>query len=222
MLSWLETYGFVYVVTDGTAYKIGETSGCVYDRIANMQSGNPRKLEFVHCYETADRKGTEKYLHEQLAGFRVGIGGTEWFSCTLDDIDEAAEEIEVMFGAVKAEPFKLVRTKGEFTRDVVDYWVMGDTLTLQLEWSEGDHRDLNITLDSKNKRSKEAGAEILKDLRKLLKVANHESMMHKLRHLPMVTRDRWVLTYRRKRAVWLDLNDFELVSMTYRPMEYVS
>lgn len=218
-MSWLETHGFVYVVSDGTAYKVGETSGCVYDRIKNLQSGNPRPIEFIHCYETPDRKACEKYLHEQLAGFKCKVGGSEWFDCELSDIEDAAEDIEYLFGAVKAEPFKLSRVRGRFTREVVDYWVMGDTLTLQLDWDPGDHRDLNFTLASKCSRSHAAGQNLLKDLRKLLQVHSHDAMMQRLRHLPMQHRDRWMLTYERKRSLWLGLNDFDLVSIKYEEQE---
>jgi len=55
----------------------------------------------------------------------------------------------------------------------------------------------------------------LKDLRKLLQVHSHDAMMRKLMELPRQYRDRWVLTYERKRSLWLGLNDFDLVCIKY-------
>lgn len=218
-MSWMETHGFVYVLWDGTAFKIGETGGCVCDRIKTLQAGNPRHLQFMHCYETPDRKECEKYLHEQLRDYRCN-GGVEWFDCCLEDIEQAAEEIESMFGAVKADPFKLERVEGTFTREIIDYWVMGDTLTLQLDHVDGDPRDLNFTVRSKCKRSRIAGQELLKKLQKCLGVGSYEELMHELRNLPLMIRPKLTITYKRKRSLWLNLNDFEVLEVKKHKQEY--
>lgn len=84
--------GYVYVVTDGDileneqglltkteTVKIGYTANDVYNRISQLQVGNPRKISLVYLYrfETPEMaKQAEKMCHRSLSGSEAS---GEWF-----------------------------------------------------------------------------------------------------------------------------------------------
>jgi hypothetical protein len=69
--------GYVYVVRDGDAYRVGMTTQHPSRRIQDLQCGNPRKLElfaFVSCNNPA---ALEENLHIKLASYRIH---GDWYS----------------------------------------------------------------------------------------------------------------------------------------------
>ena len=81
--SYDDSNGRVYVLRmSGTNYfKIGYTGTRVTDRVAQIQTGNPRKLEIVTSWE-ADYS-VEQHIHELLSDFQT-CG--EWFDLSIEDI----------------------------------------------------------------------------------------------------------------------------------------
>jgi hypothetical protein len=87
-------------------YKVGR-SGNPGVRITNLQTGNPRKLEFVpDCkIEVEDGPVAEQAAKEALKGYKCKLGGgTEWF--TAQTRQEKAKLIETYKNAV--EPHKKI------------------------------------------------------------------------------------------------------------------
>lgn len=70
------TQGFVYCISDGTAVKIGRTSNHPSNRIAELQTGNPRLLKLLAFVETDDATAAEIAMHRKFAHLNV-LG--EWF-----------------------------------------------------------------------------------------------------------------------------------------------
>lgn len=68
---------------DKTLYKIGYTTGSVYNRIKNIQTGCPYKIEVADVYISPYSKIIEKTLHN-LFSYKNTHG--EWFD--LGSIDE--------------------------------------------------------------------------------------------------------------------------------------
>lgn len=76
--------GWVYLITDGEAVKIGLTTGSVDRRNRQHQTGNPRPIETVYQFWAADVNAAEAALHRQYSDKRLG---GEWFSLTDGDIE---------------------------------------------------------------------------------------------------------------------------------------
>jgi len=76
--------GYVYIVTDGSHYKIGITSGDVSRRLAQLQTGNPRRLRIVKVIGSDDPARTEHTLHVMLQHRR---GHGEWFKLSPSELE---------------------------------------------------------------------------------------------------------------------------------------
>lgn len=87
------TQGYVYCISDGTAVKIGKTINHPSNRVASLQTGNPRKLELLATIEANDVAAAEVEMHAKFGHLSV-LG--EWFEpdveifmafglCTDDD-----------------------------------------------------------------------------------------------------------------------------------------
>lgn len=76
--------GWLYVITDGTAYKVGRATD-PESRLSSLQTGNPRQLRLVATEPHADSVGAELSAHKMLANSRIR---GEWF--------EVDEETAVM------------------------------------------------------------------------------------------------------------------------------
>jgi len=73
--------GFVYLIRgpkNGSEqlYKIGQTSN-MQDRMRNLQTGSPTKLEVVKFIQTEDALTTERKLHDAFRETRIR---GEWFA----------------------------------------------------------------------------------------------------------------------------------------------
>lgn len=74
-------YCGVYVVTDGTACKVGITDNFA-TRLVALQNGNPRRIvlyEFVRATSMAAAQRAEQATHRTLAAVRLH---GEWFSAS--------------------------------------------------------------------------------------------------------------------------------------------
>jgi hypothetical protein len=68
--------GYVYVITDGTAVKIGKSAGHPQNRLKGLQTGNPRLLRLIAWAYVPDRKAAEVEMHVKFQSKNV-LG--EWF-----------------------------------------------------------------------------------------------------------------------------------------------
>jgi hypothetical protein len=77
--------GKVYLVgiPDEDRYKIGWTQGAIDKRIAPLQTGNPKKIEVIHLFETNHHVKVETWMHN-IHGRKRMEG--EWFELTQEDI----------------------------------------------------------------------------------------------------------------------------------------
>jgi hypothetical protein len=75
---------YVYVVQAGEFYKIGMTRGDVDKRLAQLQTGSPRRLKLIKVIETDNPARMERTLHAMLQHKR---GPGEWFKLDADDLD---------------------------------------------------------------------------------------------------------------------------------------
>lgn len=80
--------GWIYLITDGEAVKIGLTTASVEKRNSQHQTGNPRKIETIYQFWADDVHAVEAELHQQFADKRLS---GEWFSLTDDEIDDIVE-----------------------------------------------------------------------------------------------------------------------------------
>lgn len=79
---------FVYIVrTPGGFYKVGVAQN-VRQRIAELQTGNPHRIELVAARSVSLANELEKRLHKFLVNHKSG-GGTEWFKLADDRVIEA-------------------------------------------------------------------------------------------------------------------------------------
>jgi hypothetical protein len=72
-----ESGGLVYFVSDGTAVKIGHTTGKVTDRVKQLQTGNPRLITVVRTIP--GDQSLERSYHERFAE-RLVRQNSEWFA----------------------------------------------------------------------------------------------------------------------------------------------
>lgn len=76
------TSGFVYILQEGNGdyYKIGGSTD-PNTRLSKLQTGNPRQLEYVRLYASADCLQAENLAHNLVtATYSANLGGgTEWF-----------------------------------------------------------------------------------------------------------------------------------------------
>lgn len=86
--------GYLYVIRAvGTnLYKIGITSRSVADRLKELQTGNPIKLEVVRSYQFIGTSKIERELHEHLYAYRRS---GEWFELSsAQTVDKALESLD--------------------------------------------------------------------------------------------------------------------------------
>lgn len=91
----------VYIITDGTYYKIGITSR-LDKRIKMLQVGHPTKLTVVHKSEDMSRASAfyvEKLAHAQLVAHRLH---GEWFDVPLSKAIKAVESINFQNEIIQA------------------------------------------------------------------------------------------------------------------------
>lgn len=84
------TNGFVYCISDGTALKIGKTLNHPLNRVADLQTGNPRLLKLLAYVEAEDVAVAEAEMHARFAHLSV-LG--EWFEHHEDILNEFAVEV---------------------------------------------------------------------------------------------------------------------------------
>lgn len=68
--------GYVYLISDGTAYKIGQSAAHPQTRLKSLQTGNPRLLVLLGHHRVADRHAEESKLHTKHIKHNI-LG--EWF-----------------------------------------------------------------------------------------------------------------------------------------------
>jgi hypothetical protein len=86
----------VYIVTDGTNFKIGYTNEDIQCRINNLQTGNPKRLTIVHAMDGG--RPLEKLLHKIFDSKRLS---GEWFNLSEDDLKIIKEWVCPHCGAQK-------------------------------------------------------------------------------------------------------------------------
>ncbi len=75
--------GFIYVISDGTGFKIG-VSVDPDERLKSLQSSNRATLTLEYTIHKNTPYKVESYLHRELRNYR---GNGEWFEgITLNDI----------------------------------------------------------------------------------------------------------------------------------------
>lgn len=79
--------GYVYLVTDGETYKIGQT-GDVCSRMTVMQKKVGRPLQLLHVIQTSDRTRLENHLFDKFSDKHLGH---EWFALTPVDVEYIME-----------------------------------------------------------------------------------------------------------------------------------
>jgi len=76
----------VYILFDGTYYKIGHTTSSRYkQRLLNLSTGNSQELTLIAYIETPFPKELEKQLHRKFAPNRVR---REWYWLDYLALDE--------------------------------------------------------------------------------------------------------------------------------------
>ena len=79
--------GYVYVLSDKNAYKIGRSSKGGENRIKELQTGNSNELELILEIFVEDYVCVEKFLHLKYKNKKVRRNG-EWFNLNKKDIDD--------------------------------------------------------------------------------------------------------------------------------------
>ena len=77
--------GKVYLVgnLDENLYKIGWTRGDINNRVLQLQTGNPKKIEAVNEFESKHYVKLETYMHNRHGSKRQE---GEWFELTQEDV----------------------------------------------------------------------------------------------------------------------------------------
>lgn len=89
VINFLEgPYDCVYFLKAGEYIKIGYTKGRLFKRIADLQVGNPIKIEIEHFM--AGSRVVEKKLHRIFKKYKVS---GEWFKINKADIFEAIKNL---------------------------------------------------------------------------------------------------------------------------------
>jgi len=85
--------GKVYCVgiPDEDRYKIGWTRGSIDKRIAPLQTGNPKKIEVIHLFETDHYLKVESWMHNVHKQKRME---GEWFELTSEDLKNFANDCQ--------------------------------------------------------------------------------------------------------------------------------
>ena len=85
--------GKVYLIgiPEDSRYKIGWTRGPINKRIAPLQTGNPKKIEAIHLFETEHPIKVETWMHNRHGAKRME---GEWFQLTDDDVRNFKEDCQ--------------------------------------------------------------------------------------------------------------------------------
>mgnify|MGYP002413567514 CR=1 FL=1 len=94
----------MYLLRCDSYYKIGVAIDVV-DRVATLQTGNPRKIDIVFVYKFENSKLIESVLHQRFKDFRVS---GEWFGISVNDI-ETIKNICEMLGGIKVNSSQITR-----------------------------------------------------------------------------------------------------------------
>lgn len=141
---------YVYLVQSGDDYfKIGIAND-PKSRLAQLQTGNPIKLQLVSCYAFEDATPVEKALHQKYSEFRVN---GEWFTfdynprsdfslvCDLLggkplDIPQAQQEAEPEEVELAEESQEVSEIdKFDYAQMFADGWRMADQDNRGLYWN---------------------------------------------------------------------------------------
>lgn len=82
-------------------YKIGITAGKISDRIATLQTGNPKQICHIYHGQVKDELALENYLHQL---FKYAQLKGEWFELTYRDV-------EIIISIIQAEQLKYIVDK---------------------------------------------------------------------------------------------------------------
>jgi len=82
---------FVYIITDGNAYKIGIADN-VKSRLNSLQTGNPNILKVVDKKFSSNAIETEKYLHGLFKGLK-SPACNEWFLFSDNNLEIAKKAL---------------------------------------------------------------------------------------------------------------------------------
>lgn len=83
--------GFIYLISDGEALKIGLTRTAPAARLTQLQTAHSRPLSLVAAFKSEQVKTAESYLHEKFRAHRIR---REWFA----DVSEIRAEFERIAG----------------------------------------------------------------------------------------------------------------------------
>lgn len=79
-------------------YKVGKSKDPV-DRLRDLQTGNPRKLQFIYEIPVDNMTAKEGAAKQALKGYKCALGGgTEWFTA---DSTQKADLMKKFTEAVK-------------------------------------------------------------------------------------------------------------------------
>ena len=100
--------GYVYIITDGDAVKIGQAQD-VDRRVSSIQCSNPRSLTVLEVISTNDMGATEKALHEYFKDYLIQ---GEWFDLLpvfgiRESYDEQAVALQHTINDMKKEMSRL-------------------------------------------------------------------------------------------------------------------
>jgi hypothetical protein len=92
---------FVYFIHEDNhtdVFKIGKTELHVSDRLAQLQTGNPRKLIVYRWIEVEDHSATEEYLHAKHVESHIR---GEWYKISREVVDDECGIICSLGGITK-------------------------------------------------------------------------------------------------------------------------
>ena len=87
--------GFIYIIREdqGEYYKIGGASD-LGQRLSNLQTGNPRRLNFERVYVAGDCKHAENLAANRVENYSANLGGgTEWFHVEANNLGDFLQSV---------------------------------------------------------------------------------------------------------------------------------
>ena len=100
--------GFVYLIANSDVdgvYKIGVTTGDIYKRIKELQTGNSGELYLINYHKSNHPFFVEHTIHDRLA---PNNKLNEWFELSDEQVfsfKKLCDEVEGMINALKDNPF---------------------------------------------------------------------------------------------------------------------
>ena len=80
----------IYLIKCDEYYKIG-ISSLPEERVKNIQTSNPHRVELIYKKDVISNRGFEKLLHKKYSSKRIR---NEWFKLSLEDIKKIIYDIE--------------------------------------------------------------------------------------------------------------------------------